>query len=41
MPLDTEVGLGPGNIALDGDPAPSTKRGTAAPTFAIYGRRQV
>jgi len=22
MPLGTEVGLGPGNIVLDGDPAP-------------------
>ena len=31
MPLGTEVGLGPGHIALGGDPAPSTKRGTAAP----------
>jgi len=27
-----EVDLGPGNIVLDGDPAPP-KRGTAAPTF--------
>jgi len=24
---------------LHGDPAPHTKRGTAAPTFKIYGRR--
>jgi len=28
-----EVGLGPGDIVLDGDLAPPTKRGTAAPTF--------
>ena len=33
MPLDTEVGLGPGDIVLDGDPAPSTERGTAFPYF--------
>ena len=33
MPLSTEVGLGPGNIVLDGDPALSTERGIAAPTF--------
>jgi len=32
MPLGTEVGLGLGQIVLDGDPAPS-KRGTAAPNF--------
>jgi len=31
MPLATEVGLGPGNVVLDGDPAPPTERGTAAP----------
>ena len=28
MPLDTEVGLGPGDVVLDGDPDPS-KRGTS------------
>jgi len=33
MPLGTEVGLGPGHIVLDCDPAPPPKRGTAAPTF--------
>jgi len=33
MPLDTEVGLGPGNIVLDGDPAPP-ERGTAPPFLA-------
>jgi len=30
MPLGTEVGLGPGDIVLDGNPAPHG-RGTAAP----------
>jgi len=36
MPLGTEIGLGPGNIVIDGDPAPppSTERGTAAPTIS-------
>ena len=33
IPLGTEVGLSPGDIVLDGDPAPPTERGTAAPTF--------
>ena len=32
MPFGTEVGLGPGLIALDGNSAPQ-KRGTAAPNF--------
>ena len=32
MPLGTEVGLGPGDIVLDGDPAPPIK-GTAPPLF--------
>ena len=31
MPLGTELSLGTGDIVLDGDPVPSTKRGTAAP----------
>jgi len=31
MPLGTEVGLSPGAIMLDGDPAPPMERGTAAP----------
>jgi len=30
MPLDTEVGLGSGDIVLDGDPAPPTEKGTVA-----------
>jgi len=34
MPLGMEVGLGPGDIVLDGDSAPSTERGTAAPCFS-------
>ena len=29
MPLGTEVGLSPGDFVLDGDPAPSTKKGRA------------
>ena len=33
MPLCTEVGLDPVYIVLDGDPAPSTERSTAALTF--------
>jgi len=33
MPPGTEVGLSPGDTVLDGDPAPPTERGTAAPTF--------
>jgi len=38
MPLGTEVGLGPGDIVLDWDPAPPSpeKGGTAAPTFSAY-----
>jgi len=32
MPLGTEVDLGQGHIALDGDPVLPTERGTAAPT---------
>jgi len=31
MPLGVEVGLGPGDIVLDEEPAPPTERGTAAP----------
>ena len=34
LPHGTEVGLHPGNIVLDVDPAsPPMERGTAAPTF--------
>jgi len=33
VPLGTEVGLSPGDIILDGDPAPPTERNTATPLF--------
>jgi len=34
MPLRMEVGLGPSDIVLDGDPAPPTQRGPAVlPNF--------
>ena len=33
MKLGTEVGLSPGHIVLDGDPAPLPQKGTAAPLF--------
>jgi len=36
MPLGTEAGLGPGHIVLDGDPAPPTEKGTAAPHFSAH-----
>ena len=32
MPLGRGIDLGPGDIVLDGDPAPPRKRGTAAPS---------
>jgi len=35
MPLGTEVGLGPGHVVLDGDPA-SPKKGTQPPIFRPY-----
>jgi len=35
MPLGREVGLGPSDIVLDGDPAPLPKRGIAAPNFRL------
>jgi len=31
-----EVGLGPGNIVLDGDPAPPPRKGTAAPDLSVH-----
>ena len=34
MPLGMEVGLRPGHIVLDGDPASSPQRGTAPPIFS-------
>jgi len=39
MKLGAWVGLGPGHTVLDGDPAPTTERGTASPTCKIYGCR--
>jgi len=33
MPLGTEVGLGPGDIVLDGDSAPKQKGSTTDPAF--------
>jgi len=33
MPLGMDVGLGPGDFVLDGDPAPPQKGGTATPNF--------
>jgi len=33
MKLGTEIGLGPGHIVLDGDPAPLQKRGHSPPIF--------
>ena len=36
MPLGTEVGLGPGHIVLDVDPAPSRKRAQQPPP--LFGR---
>jgi len=37
MPLGTEVGLGPGNIVLDGYPAPPPQKKGAQPL--IFGPR--
>jgi len=34
MPLGSEVGLGPGDIVLDGDPAPSPLKGHSCPFSA-------
>jgi len=36
IPLGAEVGHGPGDVALDGDPALLTERGTAAPQFPAH-----
>ena len=33
MSLDMELGLGPGDFALDGDPAALRKRGSEPPNF--------
>ena len=38
MPLAMEVGLGPGHIVLDGDPAPPRPKrgGGVAPHFSVH-----
>jgi len=36
MPLDMQVGLVPGDVVLDGNPAPPPERGTAAPHFSVH-----
>ena len=37
MVLETEVGLGPGDFVLDGDPAPLPKKGSgASPQFSAH-----
>ena len=36
MPLGTDVGLGPGGIVLDEDPAPPTERDTAVSHFPAH-----
>jgi len=36
MKLGTLVGLGPGHIVLDGDPAPLPQRGPELPNFGSY-----
>ena len=36
MPLGMEVGLGPGDFVLDGDPAPHQKKGHSTP-HSIFG----
>jgi len=40
MKLGLQVGLGPGHIVFDGDPAPPLKGAQQPPTFKIYGHRQ-
>jgi len=37
MPLGTEVGLGPGDIVLDGDSAPPRKGAQQLPPPALFG----
>jgi len=36
MPLGMELGLGPGDFVLDGDPAPLPKRGGPLPKFSAH-----
>jgi len=37
VPLGAEVGLGPGNIVVDGDPVVSPQKGVTAPPTPIFG----
>jgi len=39
MVLGMEVGLGPGHIVLDGDPAPLPKKGAVPPIFGRVAKR--
>jgi len=36
MKLGVEVGLDPGHIVLDGDPAPPTQKGGTDPQFSAH-----
>jgi len=36
MPLGTEVGLGPGDFVLDGDPAPPPQKRGRTPKFSAH-----
>jgi len=36
MPLDMELGIGPGDFVLDGDPAPLPKKGAEPPQFSAH-----
>jgi len=36
MPLGTKVGLSPGDIVLDGDPAPPPPKKVAQPQFSAH-----
>jgi len=36
MPLGMEVGLGPSDIVLDGDPTPPSKKGHSSPHFSAH-----
>jgi len=36
MPLSMELGLGPGDFVLDGDPAPPPQKGGRAPKCSAY-----
>ena len=36
MALDMEMGLGPGHIALDGDPATLPRKGAEPPIFGPF-----